>query len=70
MEKLGLYRPRLLCHICSRLCNYITYKNQQFLYNVVFILKLEIFALRYFTFFKCNFKKRKNSRFFLIFKKT
>jgi len=45
------------------------YRNQQFLYNVECILKLEIFGLRFYVYLKCHFKKRKKSRF-LDFQKT
>jgi len=43
-----------------QLHTYIIYKNRQFLYNVVCILKLGNFWITFFTFFlKCHFKKRK-----------
>jgi len=72
-----MYRPRLLglkttpqSHLVSFTqlqrplgLYYIHYKNQQFLCNVVCILKLAIFGLRFYVFWNTTSKKRKNSRF-------
>jgi len=44
------------------------YKNQQFLHNVVCILKLEIFVVR-FTFFETPLQKNVKSRVFGFKKK-
>ena len=45
-------------------------QNQRFLYNLICILKVEIFGLRFYVLLKRHFKKRKESRFLDFQKKT
>jgi len=65
-----------LNHICCRLHNYqgyyityIIYKNQQYLCNVVRILKLEFLDYVFTFFFEMPLKKYVKSRVFLFLKK-